>query len=247
MGKIFISYRRDDAGEAAGRLSDNLRECFGQDSVFMDVDGIGLGRDFRKVIGETLSQCGVMLAVMGKTWLQNTDAKGNRRLDQPADFVRLEIATALKRDIDVIPVCVQGAGVPSADDLPDDLKDFAFRNAIELTHAKWNSDAQLLIEHLRPIVEKPTPQPQVPPVPSHVPPRPQVPNAHQQTLDPAIPVPGVQRKSSRRIVKLCLVGLLVLLMLLAISGGAGASGFYVFGLPAILLAWDPFKWFAVKP
>ncbi len=85
----------------------------------MDVDGIALGRDFRTVIEETLGQCGVMLAVIGKTWLQNTDAKGNRRIDQPGDFVRLEIGTALKRNIPVIPVCVQGAGVPTPDDLPD--------------------------------------------------------------------------------------------------------------------------------
>ncbi len=149
MGKIFISYRHEDAGDAAGRLKDNLSEEFGPDSIFIDVDDIALGRDFRVVIEETLSQCGVLLAVMGKTWLQNTDQKGRRRLDQPGDFVRLEIGTALKRDIPVIPVCVQGAGVPDSDDLPDDLKDFAFRNAFELTHARWHSDVQLLIEKLR--------------------------------------------------------------------------------------------------
>jgi hypothetical protein len=160
MNKIFISYRRDDAAEAAGRLSDNLTERFGLDSVFMDVDGIALGRDFRTVIEETLGQCSVMLAVIGKTWLQNTDAKGNRRIDQPGDFVRLEIGTALKRNIPVIPVCVQGARVPTPDDLPDDLKNFAFRNAIELTHPRWNSDVQLLTEKLRPLMGALAPQPQ---------------------------------------------------------------------------------------
>jgi uncharacterized protein YecT (DUF1311 family) len=160
MSKIFISYRRDDAGEAAGRLSDNLVERFGRENIFMDVDGIALGRDFRTVIEETLGQCGVLLAVMGKSWLQNTDAKGNRRLDQPDDFVRLEIGTALKRDIPVIPVCVQGAGVPAPDDLPDELKNFAFREAFELTHARWDSDVQNLIERLQknfaPLVAVPT-------------------------------------------------------------------------------------------
>jgi TIR domain len=207
MNKIFISYRRDDAGDAAGRLSDHLTECFGRDSVFMDVDGIALGRDFREVIDETLGQCGVMLAVMGKTWLQNTDAKGNRRIDQPGDFVRLEIGTALKRDIPVIPVRVQGAGIPSQNDLPDDLKDFAFRNAIELSQDRWRSDVQNLTEKLRPLMGELTPQPQAPPVSSHVPPPP-VPDEQQQTLTGAIP----QKKSSKQSVKWYLVGSAFLLI-----------------------------------
>jgi hypothetical protein len=208
MNKIFISYRRDDAGDAAGRLSDRLTECFGGDSVFMDVDGIALGRDFRMVIDETLRQCGVMLAIMGKTWLQNTDAKGNRRIDQPGDFVRLEIGTALKRDIPVIPVRVQGAGVPSENDLPDDLKKFAYRNAIELSQDRWHSDVQNLIEKMRPLMGELTPQPQAPPVSSHVSPPPPVPHVQQRTSTRDIP----QKKSFKQSVKWYLVGSAFLLI-----------------------------------
>lgn len=122
MRKIFISYRREDSDEAAGRLSDHLVRQFGQDRVFMDVDGIAPGRDFRKVIDETLAQCDVLLGVIGRSWLDARDAAGKRRLDDESDFVRLEIATALRRDIPVIPVRVQGAGIPKPDQLPDDLK-----------------------------------------------------------------------------------------------------------------------------
>ena len=250
MGKIFISYRREDAGEAAGRLSDNLVECFGRDSIFMDVDGIALGRDFRTVIEETLGQCGVMLAVMGKDWLQNKDAKGNRRLDQPADFVRLEITTALKRDIPVIPVCVQGASVPSCDDLPEELKSFAFRNAFELTHARWSSDVQLLTERLRPYME-PVPQPQPnhpPPAQSYVPPA-HTPSAKPPRVAPTVSLPAVDQKSSRKKLKWFLVIVFVVMMFASFSGGGDAiiGGIFLFGLPAVFLMWDPAKWFVPKP
>jgi hypothetical protein len=149
MRKIFISYRRDDADEAAGRLSDHLVNQFGQENVFMDVDGIAPGRDFRKVIEETLAKCDVLLGVMGRHWLDVADESGKRRLDNESDFVRLEIASALRRDIPVIPVRVQGAAVPKPEQLPGDLKDFSYRNAVELTHERWNSDVQVLTEKLR--------------------------------------------------------------------------------------------------
>jgi len=149
MSKIFISYRREDADEAAGRLSDHLVSQFGQDNVFMDVDGIAPGRDFRKVIDETLTQCDVLLGVLGRNWLDAKDELGKRRLENDSDFVRLEIASALRRDIPVIPVRVQGAVVPKPDQLPPDLKDFAYRNAVELTHERWNSDVQVLMDKLK--------------------------------------------------------------------------------------------------
>ena len=250
MGKIFISYRRDDAGEAAGRLSDNLVERFGRDNIFMDVDGIALGRDFRTVIEETLSQCGVMLAVMGKDWVQNKDAKGNRRLDQPTDFVRLEITTALKRDIPVIPVCVQGASVPSCDDLPDELKNFAFRNAFELTHARWSSDVQLLTERLRPLME-PVAQPQAnipPPVRPNVPPA-HVPSAQPPLVTPTVSLPAADKKSAKKKLKWFLVIACVVMMFASFSGGGDAiiGGIFLFGLPALFFVWDPANWFVPKP
>jgi hypothetical protein len=146
---IFISYRRDDAGGEAGRLFDDLTRAFGPSTVFMDVAGIEPGTDFRKAIDENVASAGILLAVIGPQWLTIEDADGNHRLDDANDFVRLEIASALKRNIPVIPVLVHAATMPHADNLPDDLKDLAFRNAVELTLARWNSDVALLIPALK--------------------------------------------------------------------------------------------------
>lgn len=149
MRAIFISYRRDDAEGQAGRLFDDLVRQFGQNAVFMDVTGIEPGRDFRRVIDDHVASCGVLLAVIGKTWLDAKDQSGARRLDDPSDFVRLETASALKRDIPVVPVLVQGAKMPGAEQLPDVLKDLAYRNAVELTHARWDSDVDVLAKQLQ--------------------------------------------------------------------------------------------------
>lgn len=158
MRAIFISYRREDAEGQAGRLFDDLVMDFGDDSVFMDVAGLEPGRDFRRAIDEQVASCGVLLAVIGKGWLDAKDESGRRRLDDPMDFVRLETASALKRDIPVIPVLVRGASMPRVEDLPEDLKELAFRNGVELTHARWDSDMQVLVKALRPYVQaKPEP------------------------------------------------------------------------------------------
>ena len=159
MGAIFISYRRNDAEGQAGRLFDDLTRCFGNDAVFMDVAAIEPGRDFRLAIDQQVASCGVLLALIGKNWLTARDESGTRRLDDITDFVRLETASALRRDIPVVPVLVQGATMPSADDLPDDLKALAYRNAVELTHARWDSDVELLIRALRAHVKISTPLP----------------------------------------------------------------------------------------
>jgi hypothetical protein len=144
MRAIFICYRRDDTEGQAGRLFDDLVKLFGEQSVFMDVADIEPGHDFRTAIDENVASCGVLLALVGKNWVDAHDERGNRRLDDPFDFVRLEIAAALKRDIPVVPVLVHGASMPRADQLPADLADLAFRNAVELTHARWNSDLTML-------------------------------------------------------------------------------------------------------
>jgi TonB family protein len=133
-------------------LFDDLVKHFGEHMVFMDVAGIEAGRDFRKAIEESVARCGVLLVVMGPEWLNAKNGLGARRLDDPADFVRIETASALRRDIPVVPVLVHGAEMPRAEQLPDDLKDLAYRNCIELTHARWRSDIQLLIEALRRLV-----------------------------------------------------------------------------------------------
>jgi hypothetical protein len=146
---IFISYRRDDAEGEAGRLYDDLVRVYGDDSVFMDVAGIAPGLDFRKAIDDNVSGCGVFLAVIGPEWATITDTSGQRRLDEVNDFVRLEIASALTRNIAVIPVLVHEARMPHPDQLPDNIKDFAYRNSVELSHPRWNSDVQLLIKALK--------------------------------------------------------------------------------------------------
>jgi hypothetical protein len=153
MRAIFISYRREDAEGQAGRLFDDLSRRFGEHSVFMDVAGIEPGRDFRRVIDEHVGSCGVLLAVIGKSWIDAKDDSGRRRLEDPMDFVRLETASALKRDIPVVPVLVHGARMPRAEQLPEDMSELAYRNGVEVTHARWDSDVQLLIKSLSPHVE----------------------------------------------------------------------------------------------
>jgi hypothetical protein len=121
--------------------------------VFMDVNAIQPGRDFRKAIDDSIRECSVLLAIVGREWLESKDALGRRRLDDETDFVRLEIASALGRDIPVVPVLVRGAKMPRAEQLPADLQELAYRNAVELTHARWKSDVKVLIQALRPHME----------------------------------------------------------------------------------------------
>src|SRR6266702_8457369 len=149
MGRaIFISYRRDDTEGEAGRLFDDLTRSVGENSVFMDVTGINPGVDFRKAIDDNVATCGALLAVIGPTWATITDSSGMRRLDDPNDFVRLEIASALARDVAVIPVLVHEAKMPHPDQLPENLKDLAFRNSVEISHTRWASDVDLLTKAL---------------------------------------------------------------------------------------------------
>lgn len=146
---IFISYRRDDSEGEAGRLFDDLTRAFGGDAVFMDVAGIKPGADFRRAIEQNVASCGVLLAVIGPRWIGTANADGTRRLDDPNDFVALEIASAMKREVPVIPVLVHEAKMPAVDKLPDSLKDLAFHNSVELSHARWNSDVALLVDALK--------------------------------------------------------------------------------------------------
>jgi len=158
MRAIFISYRRDDSEGQAGRLYDDLTRQFGDGSVFMDVAGIDPGLDFRKVIDKNVSSCGVLLALIGQAWLDAKDETGARRLDNPVDFVRLETAAALKRDIPVVPVLVAKARMPRPEQLPDDLKELAYRNGVELTHARWDTDVQVLVKALQRYMDNPPPE-----------------------------------------------------------------------------------------
>lgn len=148
---IFVRYRRDDSAGHAGRLSDKLSEHFGKDQIFMDIDNIQPGEDFVQVIENAVGSCEILIAVIGRNWLSGT-GRNTGPLDNPNDFVRLEIATALNRDIRVIPVLVQRATMPKPQDLPDDLSKLSRRNAMELSDLRWRYDVDQLVAALERIL-----------------------------------------------------------------------------------------------
>src|SRR5262245_3777098 len=144
--RLFINYRREDTAPYAGRLYDRLTAHFGEDQVFIDIDQIGPGEDFVEAINRKVGTCDVAIISIGPHWLTATDASGNRRLDDPEDFVRAEIVAALERKILVIPVLVGGARMPRRQDLPEALSPLSRRNAIELSETRFHADVNRLIE-----------------------------------------------------------------------------------------------------
>jgi hypothetical protein len=148
-GNIFINYRRDESGHVAGRLHDSLAPKFGRNKLFMDVDNIPVGRDFEEYLKSQVAACDAMLAVIGPDWLTAKDETGQRRLDNPEDFVVVEIAAALARNIPVVPVLVGGARMPKASELPDSLKPLARRQAFQIRHTNFRSDSDALVNRLR--------------------------------------------------------------------------------------------------
>lgn len=154
--RIFISYRRADSAGWAGRLHDDLRQRFGFDRVFRDV-AITPGVDFIDHIEGVMDGCEVLLAVIGPRWATVTGPSGRPRLHAPDDLVRLEIERALSRpDVHVIPVLVEGAGMPTADDLPEGLRALTRRNAMEITDQRWEYDVDRLCDCLRAVLGEST-------------------------------------------------------------------------------------------
>jgi len=147
-GRIFISYRRADSAGYAGRIFDRLAAHFGEDAIFMDVATIEAGLDFVEVLENAVQACDVLVALMGKQWANIKDETGERRLDNPQDFVRVEVSTALSRGVRVIPVLVDGTSMPTSGQLPSNLKPLARRNAVLVNHHSFHSDANRLIEQL---------------------------------------------------------------------------------------------------
>lgn len=127
--KIFVSYRRDDSRHVAERIYGRLAARFGKENVFKDVDSIALGQDFRPALDKAVSECAAMLAIIGPRWLTIADGAGQRRLDNSADYVRLELEGALARSVPVIPVLVDGAAPLNALALPAGLQALAYRQA----------------------------------------------------------------------------------------------------------------------
>src|SRR5262245_26148209 len=155
LGGIFISYRREDSAHSAGRLYERLAHEFPRGQLLMDVDAIEPGLDFAKVLDEQVSGCDVLLAIIGPNWVGAKTQNGIRRLDDPDDYVRIEIATGLKRDIRVIPILVDGAPMPRAEELPEPLKPLARRNAVQVSHVRFGADTQGLVQVLLRITTPP--------------------------------------------------------------------------------------------
>lgn len=149
MTKVFLSYRREDSGGYAGRIQDQLVQALGSDILFMDVDAIPLGANFVRVLHDEVAKCEVLLAVIGRNWLDARDEHGNHRLENPNDFVRVEIGAALQRDIPVVPILVDGARIPDARQLPKELEELSLRNGIEVRLASFHEDVSRLIRGLK--------------------------------------------------------------------------------------------------
>jgi len=167
---IFVNYRRGDSAGHAGRLFDRLSHRF-PGRVFMDVDTIQPGIDFVESIEQAVGCCEVLIVMIGREWLSLKDENGRRRLDDPGDFVRLEIASALNRDIRIIPVLVEGAAMPRLEDLPADLARLTRLNAIELSDARWTFDGDRLIMAIEQVLLNTAPSALVPIEPAPARPR----------------------------------------------------------------------------
>jgi hypothetical protein len=147
--QIFLSYRRGDVGGHAGRLTDALVQRLGARSVFHDVTAIAPGQDFTAAIDRALDDCDAVLAVIGPNWPTAATPQGARRLFETDDYVRLELATALRRDVRVVPVLVGDAAMPAATDLPEELRDLVQRQAVVLHDETWHQNVDGLVRSLR--------------------------------------------------------------------------------------------------
>lgn len=167
--KIFISYRREDTSGESGRLKDKLEQVFGKENIFYDVETLEAGLNFDESIAKALNESKVLLAMIGPHWLKVIDSNGVKRIQKNEDWVRKEIAEALKRNLRVIPILVNGADMPDSQELPEDLKELTLRHAQELTSSRWSYDVGELTKVLEKIIKvrpipgpQPTPRPVVP-------------------------------------------------------------------------------------
>jgi hypothetical protein len=226
--RIVINYRRDDTAGHAGRLYDALAARFGNDHVFMDIDAIEPGVDFTKVLEHAVDSCDAFISLIGREWLTVADGQGRRRVDNPGDFVRLEIEAALDRDVRLIPVLVQDAEMPTEDELPAPLARLAYRNAIEIRDTSWRSDVERLVRTLEKLerekagkldgprrdVEREGPKPVRP-----------VPRLPRRTVLAALGAAGV-------------LALAAVLAVLLVGGGGGGGGRIVYGDGKRIVAMD---------
>jgi hypothetical protein len=193
MPRIFLSYRREDSEHAAGRIFDRLVVHFGRDSVFMDVDTIPFGVDFRKHIADAVGQCDLVLAIIGKDWLdiahRDGPKAGQRRFEDPGDSVRIELQTGLDRNIPIIPVLIGGAPIPDEQRLPEPLRPLVYFNAAEVRSGRdFHDHMERLVRGIEELlkVARPPAVPQAPAAP--------LPASRPQPATPA-PAPPAPRTS----------------------------------------------------
>jgi hypothetical protein len=152
-GGVFICYRREETAFAARAIRDRVVQRLERENVFFDIDNIDLGVDWFNVLTERVAACDALVAVIGKNWVSSADAENHRRIDDPDDFVRIEIEAALKRNVRVIPVLVDGATMPRASELPESLKGLARRQGTEVSPGRFDADVEKLTRALASILE----------------------------------------------------------------------------------------------
>jgi TIR domain len=156
---IYLSHRRSESAAYAGRLFDHLSRHFGRGSEFMDVQGgIRPGQEFARMIESALNACAAVLVIISRNWASCTDKDGCRRLEDPKDWVRLEVAAALHRDVLVVPVLVDGPRLPDPASLPEELRALCGRNACELSDLRWSFDVRELVKNLEQVVVRVPPK-----------------------------------------------------------------------------------------
>jgi hypothetical protein len=223
-GSIFICYRREDSADVTGRIYDRLVDHFGPERVFMDVEAIRLGYDFRSEIDQTIKVCSIVIIVIGDEWLAQVD--GKRRIDDENDRVRIEIETALRREIPIIPVLTRGASHPTKAMLPASLEALAYRHGTSIRHEHFRGDVDSLISQMDKLLARqestrskpaePTePTPPVKPTQTTES-RPAIPSVASISAIAASKEPAVWTR--KRLIIVTAVGATVILLLLAITG-----------------------------
>ena len=154
LNQVFICYRRENSSWVAGRIYDRLSQKFGRDVIFKDIDSIPLGINFKQHIESVVQQCSVVLVIVYHRWMGESAESGKSRIDDPNDFVRIEIESALSREIPIIPLFIEDAVIPSENDLPETMKGLVARHGMKVNNDPYfHRDMDRLINHLEPILQ----------------------------------------------------------------------------------------------
>jgi hypothetical protein len=153
-GGVFICYRREESAFAARVIYDRVAQRLGPENFHLDIDNIDVGVDWFNALTDRIGACDALVAIIGRNWISNVDKDNRRKIDDTNDFVRIEIEAALKRDIRVIPVLLDGAVMPKSAELPDSLKGLARRQGIEISSARFEADVEKLTAALGSILDE---------------------------------------------------------------------------------------------